>query len=315
MKSRGAAAQHRFSYAGKGFSQHENLPRPGFYNEGFPAPSYAMTSSHGPLGRPAAYPDRYDAGLLFAIPRADNRASLGIEGVPPFAGADIWNAYELSWLDARGKPAVAMATLTVPADSPRIVESKSLKLYLNSFNQTRWPGPERVAEALREDLSTATGAPTGIDLVLPARFGQRRIAELDGICLDGLDVDIDAYAPDPGLLRCAAGDGTIGETLMSRLLKSNCPVTGQPDWASVQIRYTGRPLDRAALLRYLVSFRSHAEFHEHCVERLYMDIMAACRPRTLAVYARYTRRGGLDINPWRATPGSPAPGNLSTPRQ
>ena len=274
-----------------------------------------MTASHGPLGQPTAYPDRYDAGLLFAIPRAANRASLGIENALPFVGADIWNAYELSWLDARGKPAIAMASVTVPADSPRIVESKSFKLYLNSFNQTRWPGPERVLEALRTDLATATGAAVGIELILPERFGQRRAADLAGICLDGQDIDIETYAPDAGLLRCAATDATVSETLMSRLLKSNCPVTGQPDWACVQIRYTGRPLDRAALLRYLVSFRGHAEFHEHCVERLYVDIMAACRPRELSVYARYTRRGGLDINPWRGTPGTPAPENRRTPRQ
>jgi len=273
-----------------------------------------MTSSHGPLGLPTRYPLRYDPELLFALPRETGRAALGLGPSLPFAGADVWNAYELSWLGPRGKPAVAMASFVVPADSPRLIESKSLKLYLNSFNQARWETPQAVREALRADLSRAAGAPVAVDLVLPGRFGERRLADLQGECLDDLDVDVDTYRPAPELLQCAAG-AEVSETLMSRLLKSNCPVTGQPDWACVQVRYTGAPIDRAALLRYLVSFRSHAGFHEHCVERLYVDIMAACRPSELAVCARYTRRGGLDINPWRATPGTAAPPNISTPRQ
>ncbi|MBO9353487.1 NADPH-dependent 7-cyano-7-deazaguanine reductase QueF [Bordetella petrii] len=273
-----------------------------------------MSLSNAPLGQAVAYPAQYDPALLFPIARAHNRASLQLTGALPFTGADIWNAYELSWLDARGKPRVAMATFTVPADSPNIIESKSFKLYLNSYNQTRLDDAATLGARLAADLSAAAGARVGVDLILPERFASLAMAELDGIYLDDLDIAIDTYTPDAGLLRCGAGEA-VSETLASRLLKSNCPVTGQPDWASVQIRYRGRPLDRAALLRYLVSFRGHAEFHEHCVERIYSDIMAACRPEQLTVYARYTRRGGLDINPWRSNFEAGPPADLRTARQ
>jgi len=289
--------------------------RPAYNVRAEPLPErHPMSLSNAPLGHSVAYPSRYDPGLLFPIARAHNRASLNLSAPLPFAGVDIWNAYELSWLDARGKPQVAMATFTVPADSPNIIESKSFKLYLNSYNQTRLDGPGPLRERLAADLSAAAGGPVGVELALPAAFGRLAMAELDGQYVDDLDVEIDAYTPDAGLLRCAAGPA-VSETLASRLLKSNCPVTGQPDWASVQIRYRGQPLDRAALLRYLVSFRDHAEFHEHCVERIYTDIMAACRPEQLTVYARYTRRGGLDINPWRSNAGAPPPADVRTARQ
>jgi len=275
---------------------------------------HPMSLSNAPLGHDVAYPAQYDSSLLFPIARAHNRASLNLLGALPFVGVDIWNAYELSWLNPKGKPQVAMATFTVPADSPNIIESKSFKLYLNSYNQTRLDGAPVLNERLAADLSAAAGAPVGVDLILPERFGGLAMAELDGLYLDDLDVEIDAYAPDAGLLRCAPGE-PVSETLASRLLKSNCPVTGQPDWASVQIRYSGRPLDRPALLRYLVSFREHAEFHEHCVERIYTDIMAACQPQQLTVYARYTRRGGLDINPWRSNAAVQAPADVRMARQ
>ena len=273
-----------------------------------------MSLSNAPLGQNVAYPAHYDPSLLFPIARAHNRASLNLSEPLPFAGVDVWNAYELSWLDPKGKPQVAMATITVPADSLNIIESKSFKLYLNSFNQTRLEGASVLAERLTADLSAAAGATVGVDVILPTRFGALAMAELDGEYLDELDVEIDTYTPDAGLLRCAQGE-PVSETLASRLLKSNCPVTGQPDWASVQIHYCGRPLDRPALLRYLVSFREHAEFHEHCVERIYTDIMAACQPQQLTVYARYTRRGGLDINPWRSNTAASAPPDLRTARQ
>ncbi len=273
-----------------------------------------MSLSNAPLGHNVAYPSHYDPSLLFPIARAHNRASLQLTGRLPFAGADIWNAYELSWLDAQGKPRVAMARFTVPADSPNIIESKSFKLYLNSYNQTRLDGARALRDRLAADLSAAAGSTVGVELILPERFGALAMGELDGDYIDDLDVEIDTYTPDPALLRCADG-AAVDETLASRLLKSNCPVTGQPDWASVQIRYRGRPLDRPALLRYLVSFRDHAEFHEHCVERIYMDIMAACRPERLTVYARYTRRGGLDINPWRSNAEAAPPADMRTARQ
>lgn len=274
-----------------------------------------MSLANAPLGHEVAYPDQYDPALLFPVGRAENRATLGIEQDLPFQGMDLWNAYELSWLDLRGKPQVAIGRFAVPAGTPNIIESKSLKLYLNSLNQTRLPDAQAYAARLRQDLSAAAGGPVDVQLVLPQAFEQVRVTEPQGICLDDLDVEIGAYTPAPELLECVPGAAVVEEVLMSRLLKSNCPVTGQPDWGSVQIAYRGPQIDRAALLAYIVSFRQHAEFHEHCAERMFSDIMAACRPRALSVYACYTRRGGLDINPWRATKGMPAPIELRTARQ
>jgi 7-cyano-7-deazaguanine reductase len=274
-----------------------------------------MTLSHGPLGQSVAYASQYDPSLLFPIARSHNRAALNLNaGNLPFTGVDLWNAYELSWLDAKGKPRVAMATFSVPADSPNIIESKSFKLYLNSFNQTRLVNSAALRGRLERDLSAAAGAPVGLDFFLPQRFSELRMGELDGIYIDKLDIEIDTYEPTPQVLRTRPGD-VVEETLASRLLKSNCPVTGQPDWASVQIRYRGAPIDRESLLRYVVSFRQHAEFHEHCVERIFSDIMQACAPEQLTVYARYTRRGGLDINPWRSNFETAPPADVRTVRQ
>lgn len=257
-----------------------------------------------PLGRTVDYPREYDAGLLFPIPRAQGRDALGIDGgALPFIGHDRWHAYEVSWLDRRGKPLVATLTLEVPADSPNLVESKSLKLYLNSFNATRFDDPAAVRARIAADLAQAAGGAVSVREGVPAIAGDAG----DGIDLDALEIDIDCYGPpDAGLLQADAGVDRE-EVLLSQLLKSNCPVTGQPDWASVRIAYAGPRIDRAGLLRYLVSFRDHCEFHEQCVERIFVDVAARCRPRTLSVEARYTRRGGLDINPWRATPGTAAP--------
>lgn len=274
-----------------------------------------MTLSHGPLGQRVTYVSQYDPTLLFPIARAGNRRTLDLAvGALPFIGADLWNAYELSWLDAKGKPRVAMATFSVPADSPNLIESKSFKLYLNSFNQTRLVNSAALRGRLERDLSAAVGAPVGLDFILPQRFAQLRVGELDGIYIDKLDIAIDTYQPTPELLRTRPGD-PVEETLCSRLLKSNCPVTGQPDWASVQIRYRGAPIDRESLLRYVISFRQHADFHEHCVERIFTDLMRACAPEQLTVYARYTRRGGLDINPWRSNFETAPPPNARTLRQ
>ena len=258
-----------------------------------------------PLGRHVDYPSHYDPALLYPIPRALGRDAIGLHGgALPFIGHDRWHAYELSWLDARGKPRVATATLTVTADSPHLVESKSLKLYLNSFNATRLESDAELLSRIESDVSAAAGAPVQVALGLPAIDGGDAP---DAGCIDGLDVDIERYGPpDATLLAADAGD-VVQETLSSALLKSNCPVTGQPDWARVSIAYRGPRIDRAALLRYLVSFRDHAEFHEQCVERIFADLLAVARPQRLSVEARYTRRGGLDINPWRATPGHPVP--------
>jgi len=266
------------------------------------------------LGRHVDYPRAYDPGLLFPIARALGREALGIGAeLPsiglPFIGHDRWHAYELSWLDPRGKPRVATATFTVPADSPRLVESKSLKLYLNSFNASRFDDDEAVRARIATDLSAAAGAPVAVAFGLPA------FDDDNATLIDTLEVAIDDYGPpNANHLQCA-GDDSADEVLHSQLLKSNCPVTGQPDWADVRIAYRGPRLDRAGLLRYLVSFRDHCEFHEQCVERIFVDLQARCRPHALSVEARYTRRGGLDINPWRATPGIPAPRPAREPRQ
>ena len=253
-----------------------------------------------PLGKPAAYATQYDASLLFPIARQPKRDELGVSGTLPFFGIDIWNAYEVSWLNLRGKPQVGIVSIIVPADSPNIVESKSLKLYLNAFNQTRLGGADAFLELLRADLSAGFGAPVQISLVTPDLFEKLRMSELDGLLLDRLDIEVDSYVPDAQQLSASQEDAPVEETLVSHLLKSNCLVTGQPDWGSVQIHYVGAPINQEGLLRYLIGFREHHEFHEQCVERIYMDILRRCRPQKLAVYARYTRRGGIDINPWRS---------------
>jgi 7-cyano-7-deazaguanine reductase len=261
-----------------------------------------MTIHDLPLGREVAYPRHYDPTLLFPIARRLGRDALGIDaGALPFVGDDRWHAYELSWLDARGKPVVAAATFTVPADSPQLIESKSLKLYLNSLNGECFADADAVAARIVADLSAAAGAQVRF------AFGLPPFIDDDSASIDNIDLDIDDYAaPNPALLSANEGD-IVEETLRSDLLKSNCPVTGQPDWASLRVAYRGPRIDRAGLLRYLVSFREHAEFHEQCVERIFVDVFARCRPQVLSVEARYTRRGGLDINPWRATPGQPPP--------
>lgn len=270
---------------------------------------------HSPLGKSSVYADRYDPSRLFPIPRAAKRAELGIGEALPFHGVDVWNAYELSWLDARGKPCVAIAELRVPAASPCIIESKSLKLYLNGFAQERIADADALAATLVRDLSAAAGAAVAVTLHAP-RVAALPLAELAGSSIDDQRLDIDDYGPpNAGYLRLVAGAAEVEETLVSDLLRSNCPVTGQPDWGSVRIRYRGAPIDRAGLLRYLVSFRTFDEFHEQCVERIFVDVMARCAPRALEVYARYTRRGGLDINPFRSTDPHASPDNLRTPRQ
>ncbi|MEX3547901.1 MAG: NADPH-dependent 7-cyano-7-deazaguanine reductase QueF [Burkholderia sp.] len=274
-----------------------------------------MTPEHSPLGKTIAYTTAYDAALLLPIPRSGAREQIGIGGALPFFGTDIWNAYELSWLNRHGKPQVAVATFLVPADSPNIVESKSFKLYLGSFAQTAFESIEAVRDTLKRDVSAACGASVAVQMASPAEFRTLRLEELDGIPLDRLDLDTDIYQPDPSLLTAAHEESPVEETLVSDLLKSNCPVTGQPDWGSVQIHYVGPQIDQAGLLRYLISFRSHTGFHEQCVERIFVDILRECRPVKLVVYARYTRRGGLDINPFRTNFNQPMPDNARTARQ
>ena len=266
-----------------------------------------------PLGRPARHPDRYAPSLLYAVPRHPQRAALGLAARLPFTGVDVWTAYELTWLDAMGKPQVALATLEVPAESPSLVESKSMKLYLGSFAQTNFAGMTEVAAAIERDISAATGARVAVTLRGPAAFDAQAIRELAGENLDSLQIACDTYDVEPGFL--AAGHERVEETLTTRLFRSVCPVTAQPDIASVQVSYRGMRVDHEGLLRYLVSYRRHAGFHEHCVERIFVDLAARCGCEHLSVLARFTRRGGLDINPFRTNAGAAAPANVRTARQ
>ena len=281
-----------------------------------------MNTAHdSQLGKASAYADQYAPDLLFPIPRAAKRQALGLTAVLPFLGADMWTAFELSWLGPRGKPQLALAHITVPCESSHIIESKSLKLYLNSFNNTVFADAAAVLAHLRADLNEAAwrGAvvqsSVGVRLLDPELFDREPVQELDGLSLDRLDVECRQYTPAPELLRAAADEPPVTEVLTSRLLKSNCLVTGQPDWGSVQISYSGAAIDQEGLLQYLVSFRNHHEFHEQCVERIFMDIWQRCQPHKLAVYARYTRRGGLDINPFRTSYAQALPANVRTARQ
>ncbi|MBA3486518.1 MAG: NADPH-dependent 7-cyano-7-deazaguanine reductase QueF [Lysobacter sp.] len=274
-----------------------------------------MTSHDLPLGRHVDYPSRYDASLLFPIARSLGRSEIGLHGSAlPFIGIDRWHAYELGWLDARGKPCVATATVQVPADSPNLVESKSLKLYLNSFNAARFDSASAVSARIAVDLSRVAGAQVSVQFGLPP-IDDDAVTGAPVVSLDALDVAIDIYGPPQADLLLADAGAVVEETLGSALLKSNCPVTGQPDWARVVIGYRGPRIDRVGLLRYLVSFRDHAEFHEQCVERIFTDLLQRARPEWLSVEARYTRRGGLDINPWRATSGRAQPPPLRDLRQ
>ena len=275
-----------------------------------------------PLGKATAYTDHYDPTLLFPIPRADKRREIGVVDTPPFFGADLWTSFELSWLNPRGKPQVAIAHFTVPCETPHIIESKSFKLDLGSFTNTPFADVGQVLARLRADLNEALwrGAPAmqsgvGVKILLPEMFDREPVHELDGLSLDRLDIECTRYTPAPDLLRANVADQPVTEVLTSNLLKSNCLVTGQPDWGSVQIVYSGPQIDQEGLLQYLVSFRNHNEFHEQGVERIFMDIRARCQPTRLAVYARYTRRGGLDINPFRTSYPQALPKNVRTARQ
>ncbi|MGL6289231.1 MAG: NADPH-dependent 7-cyano-7-deazaguanine reductase QueF [Silanimonas sp.] len=273
------------------------------------------TPESSTLGERVAYPSSYDAALLFPIPRAEARAKLGLTETLPFVGVDLWNAYELSWLDPRGKPQVALAEVRVPAMSPNLIESKSFKLYLNSFAQERMASTDALRAALISDLSAAAGATVSVSLIAPTSPQAFPVSVLPGELIDSVAIAIEHYGPPaPELLKADAQE-PVEETLVSHLFRSNCPVTGQPDWASLQIAYAGPRIDRAALLRYLVSFRTHSDFHEACVERIFLDLRARCVPQKLSVYARFTRRGGLDINPFRALPGAAMPDNLRLSRQ
>ena len=234
------------------------------------------------LGKQVDYEFEYNPSLLQGVPRNLSRDTLNLTGAElPFSGIDTWTGYELSWLNLKGKPNVAILECHVPITSENLIESKSFKLYLNSFNQTKFRSAEDVQKVLQKDLSACAGEPVNVNLILPKQFTELQFKEFEGTLLDELDVDI------------------------SHLLKSNCLITSQPDWASIQIKYEGKAIEHEGLLKYLISFRQHNEFHEQCVERIYNDIMFHCKPDKLTVCARYTRRGGLDINPFRSNYEAP----------
>ncbi|HLX54336.1 MAG TPA: NADPH-dependent 7-cyano-7-deazaguanine reductase QueF [Aquella sp.] len=250
------------------------------------------------LGKASEYKSSYNPQLLFRIPREINRTELGIDDKNPgFYGVDIWTHYEVSWLNLSGKPCVAIGEIIYPASTPNIIESKSMKLYFNSFNGTKFANSDQVIDTVIKDLSKSIGASVEFKL-LPVDTHSSSI-KFDGICLDDLDVQCDTYTPNPDYLIC--DNNQVTEEVYTNLLKSNCMMTLQPDWASVHIRYSGAQIEHAGLLKYIISLRDNNEFHEQCVERIFNDIMTKCKPNSLTVYARYTRRGGLDINPFRTT--------------
>lgn len=259
-------------------------------------------AEHSPLGKSSEYVSTYAPELLFPISRTTKWAELGLTAdTLPYQGVDLWNCYELSWLTTSGKPVVAIGEFSIPAQSPNIIESKSFKLYLNSLNQSAFDSSDAVRAVMERDLSAAAGAPVGVRVRSLDDVAADGVATLVGTCVDDLDLAVDSYDhPRPELLRCD-NSRHVDEVLYSHLLKSNCPVTGQPDWGTLVVDYSGPALDAASLLAYVVSFRQHQDFHEQCVERIYLDLQRLLQPSRLSVHARYVRRGGLDINPYRSS--------------
>lgn len=254
-----------------------------------------------PLGKPTEYKSQYDSSLLAPIPRSLGRDEIKLPKEIPFNGVDFWNCYEVSWLDSKGKPYVRILEFEVPATSEFIIESKSLKLYLNSFNGTKFKNEEDVKDLIEKDLSTTAQDNVKVKLATLSEYNQREISQFTGKSIDNLDVEISDYLVNPNLLKLSDDNEYVEEKIFSDLLKSNCLITNQPDWASVQIKYKGKKIDHKSLLKYIVSFRNHNEFHEQCVEHMFNDIMNICKPDSLTIFAKYTRRGGVDINPLRTT--------------
>ncbi|GAA6206447.1 NADPH-dependent 7-cyano-7-deazaguanine reductase QueF [Thalassotalea sp. SU-HH00458] len=260
------------------------------------------------LGKTTQYISHYQPSLLQGVPRSLNREALNLTPEDlPFHGEDIWYGYELSWLNEKGKPVVAVAEFRFPCTSPNIVESKSFKLYLNSFNQSKFADINAVQTVLSQDLSKTCGTQAQVKLFKVDNCAPLEINHLSAQCIDELDIAIDEYTLNRQHLSVETNEKMIDEFLVSHLLKSNCLITNQPDWASIYIKYSGNKINHKSLLKYLISFRQHNEFHEQCVERIFCDIQHFCQPEKLTVYARYTRRGGLDINPFRSTEVDTAP--------
>lgn len=266
------------------------------------------------LGKKVSYIDQYDPTLLFPIPRESKRVEIGIHGALPFFGYDTWNAFELSWLNAKGKPIVALARFDIVCDSKNLIESKSFKLYLNSFNNTKFESISQVQLILQQDLTKAAQGGVSVEIYNVDDINSIPIKNFDAQCIDDQNIEIDTYTVEPAFLSIDENK-IIHEKIYSNLLKSNCLVTGQPDWGSVMIEYSGLKINHEGLLKYIISFRNHNEFHEQCVERIFMDMMTHCKPEKLTVHARYTRRGGLDINPIRSTEKILTPENSRMVRQ
>ena len=266
--------------------------------------------SENPLGKQTQYPQQYDAAVLYPVPRLLNRKQLGLGGEAlPFYGYDHWRAYELSWLLKGGKPVVAMADVFVPCDSPFLIESKSMKLYFNSLNQHEFTDHESVQNCIVEDLSRAAGKPVQVRLYelsagLPGTLHTAQPSHTV-ISLDNQQLEVSVYQPDASLLKLAKtgsdARGSISETVVSDLFRSNCPITAQPDWGTISVSYSGAAISHASLLSYIISFRQHEGFHEHCVEKIYCDIQRVCAPTSLTVSINFLRRGGLEINPIRSS--------------
>lgn len=257
------------------------------------------TTQESPLGKATKYETEYNPTLLFPIARAPKRTELGVTSSLPFFGCDLWNAYELSWLNEKGKPQVAIGEIVVPCDTPNIIESKSMKLYFNSLNNTRFPNLSAVMTTVQNDLSNAVGKTITVKIKPLDEIQDIRTESFPGQCIDDLDIIINDYQVKPSLLMTE--NTVVKETLYSNYFNAICLATGQPDWASIKVQYHGKKINHESLLKYLISYRNHSEFHEQCIERVFMDILQHCKPTLLTVEARFTRRGGIDINPVRST--------------
>ena len=270
-----------------------------------------VTPEQSELGKKTPYDAHYNPDKLFPIPRKEKRDEIGVPTKLPFFGFDLWNHYEVSWLNEKGKPIVAVAEISYDCASLCIIESKSMKLYFNSFNNTQFKDVATVQAVVKKDIEERVSGLVSVKITpLDQLQSDTLFVGFKGLCLDALDVTCSSYVVAPTYL--TTQDKVVDEVLYSNLLKSNCLVTNQPDWGSVEIAYKGKEINREGLLRYIVSFRNHNEFHEQCIERIFMDIMQHCQPDELTVYGRYTRRGGLDINPYRST--NPLPQNVRNSR-
>lgn len=252
-----------------------------------------------PLGQKSAYPKNYDPKQLFAVERSLQRKSMGLDCSAMSHGLDQWVAYELSWLDSFGKPKKAIAQFLVPSSSLFLAESKSVKLYLNSLNFEKFAHENEVKKLIEKDLFAICQAEIKVELN-PPQLESTQNTLADYFCLDDLPVQISSYQREPRFLAKVKKEEQTHEKLCSHLFKSHCLVTGQPDWGSIFIEYSGAKINHEGLLRYLVSYNQHVGFSENCIEQIFCDLWALGLDK-LMVFGRFTRRGGIEINPYRAS--------------